>query len=47
MTLRFLSVGLVLIAALGAAACAQDSNTYETELLSVLEDKIRGCRPTV
>jgi len=42
MTSRFLPAGLVLIMVLGAAACEPDGSIYETELLSVLEDKIRG-----
>jgi hypothetical protein len=42
MTSRFSPAGLVLIMVLGAAACVQDRSTYETELLSVLEDRIRG-----
>jgi hypothetical protein len=31
-----------LVLALGAVACAREGSGYETELLSVLEDKIRG-----
>ena len=42
MTTRFLRSGLTLILVIGAFACASDGSTYETELLSVLEDKVRG-----
>ena len=42
MTSRFSAATLVVVAAVGVAACAQDATTYEIELLSVLEDKIRG-----
>ena len=33
---------LIVTLAFGMGACAQDSATFETELLSVLEDKVRG-----
>ena len=42
MNLRFSRAVLALILVLGAVACANDSSVYETELLSVLEDKVRG-----
>jgi hypothetical protein len=42
MTSRSCSTGLALIFLLGAIACVSESGTYETELLSVLEDKVRG-----
>ena len=42
MTSRPLTATLVVFVAVGVTGCSTDSATYETELLSVLEDKIRG-----
>ncbi len=42
MTSRLSPATLVVPVVVGMAACAQDSATYQTERLSVLEDKIRG-----
>ena len=42
MTSRLSPATLVVTVAVGVAACVPDSATYETELLSVLEDRIRG-----
>jgi len=42
MTPRFPIAGLVFIVVLAPAGCEQAQGTYETEPLSVLEDKIRG-----
>lgn len=40
MTSRFSPAGLVLLVILSVGACVPDSGTYETQRLSVLEDKI-------
>ena len=42
MTPRFPIAGLVFLVVLAPAGCEQVQSTYETEPLSVLEDKIRG-----
>jgi hypothetical protein len=42
MTSHISRATLVVTVAIGVTACVQDSSTYKTELLSVLEDKIRG-----
>ena len=42
MTLRLLSTGIALVAALGTVDCVRDRGTYETVPVSRLEDKIRG-----
>jgi hypothetical protein len=42
MTLRLLSTGIALVAALGTVACVRDRGAYETVPVSRLEDKIRG-----
>ena len=42
MTSRHTHPAFVVTAVVDLATCAQDSIRYETEQLSVLEDKIRG-----